>query len=41
MDCKNEFFIFEAETFFIDHLKVTKFPIIKEKMKLELISKNF
>ena len=37
---KNEFSIFEAETYFIDHLEVTKFPVIK-KMKLELLLKNF
>ena len=38
---KNEFFIFEAETFFIDHLEYPKFPVIKEKMKLEVKFEKF
>ena len=38
---KNEFYVFEAETFFIGNLNVAKSPVVEEKMKLELIFKNF
>ena len=31
----------EAESFFPNNLNVAKFPIEEEKMKLELIFKNF
>ena len=37
---KNEFCVFEHETFFINNLNVAKFPIEEEKMKLELIFKK-
>ena len=33
---KNEFFIFEAETLFIDHLEYPKFPVIKRKNESEV-----
>ena len=38
---KNEFCVFEAETLFINHFNVAKSPVVEEKMKLELIFKNF
>ena len=38
---KNEFSIFEAETFFVDDLEYPKFSVRKEKMKLEFKFKNF
>ena len=38
---KNEFFIFEAETFFVNDLNYPNFPVIKRKNESEVKMINF